>query len=72
MKPIHDCPDCHCGMYRLTWSDRESWVHPSDYDAIAEVVVGCALDGERTPTGVPWGLPDKTALRREPPWKVRE
>jgi hypothetical protein len=59
MKILHpDCPYCTCGQIQLTWSDRDAYVFPEDFEGIADAVVDCALDHsyDRSPTGVPYGL----------------
>lgn len=59
--PIHNCPNCTCGMIELTWSDRTAFVFPDDAHGIADAIVSCVLDHsyDRTDTGIPYGLPDE-------------
>lgn len=62
--PIHDCPNCTCGMIELTWSDRVAVVFPDDAEGIADAIVSCTFDHsyDRTDTGVPDGLPDEISV----------
>ena len=62
--PIHNCPNCTCGMIELTWSDRAAFVFPEDAEGIADAIVSCAFDHyyDRTDTGVPDGLPDEISV----------
>jgi hypothetical protein len=54
----HSCPGCTCGMIELTWSDRKAFVFPHDFEQIADIVTGCALDHsyDRGEGGVPYGF----------------
>ena len=52
------CDSCTCGQFQLEWSDRSGWYHPQEF---YKAVLACALDHsyDRTPDGVPYGIPDE-------------
>ena len=52
----------------VNWSDREATVDLTDPDDVVDVIMSCTLDHsyDTTPTGVPYGIPDKIADRCAP------
>jgi hypothetical protein len=63
-----ECPDCHCGLILVEWSDRQGYIDPTDPEDMVEGVLDCALDHsyDRTSSGIPYNYPEDVVKKLTP------